>query len=217
MADEGGLSLGCRTGREALELALAAIERAGLRPGAEVAIAIDVAATALYDAALGRYRLRREGRGVTTKDMIDLVASWLAEHPIVSVEDALDEEDWAGWRNLTARLGERVTLVGDDLFTTNPGRLACGVAADCANGVLIKLNQNGTVNGTLEVLSAARTAGYRCVVSARSGGTEDSFLADSPSVRGPARSRSGPCAPPIGWRSTTSSFASPRKTAFRSR
>ena len=178
LADEGGLSPGCRSGRDALELTVAAIERAGLRPGADIAIAIDVAATALYDAELGHYRLQREGRDATTEEMIGLVASWVREYPIVSVEDALDEEDWPGWETLTARLGGSVTLIGDDLFTTNADRLARGVATGSANGVLIKLNQNGTLSGTLEVMAAARAAGYICVASARSGETEDSFLAD---------------------------------------
>lgn len=178
LADEGGLSPGCRTGRDALELLCASIERAGLTPGADIAIAIDVAATSLYDAATGRYHLRREGRQASTAEMIETVASWVDDFPIVSVEDALDEEDWSGWQTLTERLGHRVHLIGDDLFTTNPHRLAQGIERGCANGVLIKVNQNGTLTGTLDVIAAATTAGYVPVVSARSGETEDDFLAD---------------------------------------
>lgn len=178
LADEGGLSPGCRTGRDALELFCACVERAGLTPGVDIAIAIDVAATSLFDAATGDYHLRREGRRAGTAEMIDMVASWVEDFPIVSIEDALDEEDWAGWRALTERLGGRVRLIGDDLFTTNPQRLAQGIERGCANGVLVKVNQNGTLSGTLDVVAAATAAGYVPVVSARSGETEDDFLAD---------------------------------------
>jgi enolase len=178
LADEGGLSPGCETGREALELLVASVERAGLTPGADIAIAIDVAATALYDATSGVYQLRREGRSASTEDMIEMISSWVDDYPVISVEDALDEEDWEGWRTLTEQLGSRVQLVGDDLFTTNSERLSRGIAAGCANGVLVKVNQNGTLTGTLDFIAAARRAGYAPVVSARSGETEDHLLAD---------------------------------------
>ena len=178
LADEGGLSPGCRTGREALELLMTAIERAGLQPGRDVAIAIDVAAASLYDPAAGVYRLRREGRDATRDDMIDMITAWTEEFPVVSVEDPLDQEDWAGWSELTSRVGGRVHLIGDDLFATNPGRLRRGVAAGAATGVLVKVNQNGTLSGALQVVTQARLAGYVPVVSARSGETEDDLLAD---------------------------------------
>ncbi|HYU86210.1 MAG TPA: phosphopyruvate hydratase [Kribbellaceae bacterium] len=178
LADEGGLSPGCETGREALELLVASVERAGLAPGADIAIAIDVAATSLYDAASGVYQLRREGRSASTEDMIEMISSWVDDYPVISVEDALDEEDWGGWRTLTEKLGSRVRLIGDDLFTTNSERLSRGISAGCANGVLVKVNQNGTLTGTLDFIAAARRAGYAPVVSARSGETEDDFLAD---------------------------------------
>jgi len=178
LADEGGLSPGCRTGQEALELLMTGIERAKLEPGRDVAIAIDVAATSLYDRATGTYQLRREGRTATTDDMIDLVTSWIDEFPILSIEDPLDEEDWAGWTELTSRIGGRVHLIGDDLFTTNAERLRKGIASSCATGILVKLNQNGTLTGTLEVVALAREAGYVPIVSARSGETEDDLLAD---------------------------------------
>jgi len=178
LADEGGLSPGCETGREALELLVASVERAGLAPGADIAIAIDVAATSLYDAASGVYQLRREGRSASTEDMIEMISSWVDDYPVISVEDALDEEDWGGWRTLTEKLGSRVRLIGDDLFTTNSERLSRGISAGCANGVLVKVNQNGTLTGTLDFIAAARRAGYEPVVSARSGETEDDFLAD---------------------------------------
>jgi enolase len=178
LADEGGLSPGCRTGRDALELLVAAIQRAGLEPGVDIAIAIDVAATALYDSKIGVYHLRREGRQASTAEMIEMISGWVDDFPIVSIEDSLDEEDWDGWRALTARIGDRVRLIGDDLFTTNPARLAQGIANECANGVLVKVNQNGTLSGTLDVVRAAREADYVPVVSARSGETEDDLLAD---------------------------------------
>ena len=177
LADEGGLSPGCRTGREALALLVEVIERAGLVPGLDVDIAIDVAAHSFVDAR-GRYVLDREGVTLTTGQMIDMVAGWVDQFPVISIEDALDEEDWAGWAALTARLGDRVRLIGDDLFTTNAGRLARGVDERCGNGILVKANQNGTLTGTLEVVRAARQAGFTPVVSARSGETEDDFLAD---------------------------------------
>jgi enolase len=178
LADEGGLSPGCRTGREALELLMTGIERAKLEPGRDVAIAIDVAATSLYDRATGTYQLRREGRTASRDDMIDLVTSWIDEFPILSIEDPLDEEDWAGWTELTSRIGGRVHLIGDDLFTTDVERLRKGIASGCATGILVKLNQNGTLTGTLQVVALAREAGYVPVVSARSGETEDDLLAD---------------------------------------
>jgi enolase len=178
LADEGGLSPGLATGRDALLLLVESIEEAGLRPGAEAVIAIDVAATALRDRAVGNYRLQREGRAATSDEMIAVAERWVEEFPVVSIEDALDEEDWTGWQRLTARLGRRVRLVGDDLFTTNPDRLRQGIERKVANGVLVKLNQNGTLTGTLDVVAAARAAGYAPVISARSGETEDPFIAD---------------------------------------
>jgi enolase len=178
LADEGGLSPGFQAPREALQLMVDATEKAGFRPGTEMTIAIDVAATALYDREKGNYHLRREGRRASSAEMITMIKGWIAEFPVVSVEDALDEEDWPGWRLLTQELGSCVRLVGDDLFTTNRDRLARGIREGCANGVLVKLNQNGTLSGTLEVLADARNGGYAPVVSARSGETEDSFIAD---------------------------------------
>lgn len=178
LADEGGLSPGCETGTLALELLTESIAHAGLTPGRDVVIAIDVAAHSLWDAESGTYLLAREGRHVDTAEMIDTITSWVENFPVVSVEDGLDEEDWDGWKTLTDRLGDRVNLIGDDLFTTNRSRLDRGISNGAANGVLVKVNQNGTLTGTLEVISAARAAGYTPVVSARSGETEDSFISD---------------------------------------
>ena len=177
LADEGGLAPGSETGRAALQLMVESIGRAGLVPGEDIAIAIDVAATTLKTAG-GRYRLACEGRDLDTTAMIGMIDSWVRHFPVVSVEDGLDEEDWSGWRLLTERLGRRLQLVGDDLFTTNPQRLARGVREGIANGVLVKANQNGTLTGTLDVIAQAKAAGYATVVSARSGETEDAFMSD---------------------------------------
>lgn len=178
LADEGGLSPGLATGRAALELMMASIERAGLEPGHDVVIAIDVAAHSLWDAERGDYHLAREGRHVSTEEMINMMCAWVAEFPIASIEDALDEDDWDGWQQLTGQIGDRVNLIGDDLFTTNLERLSHGIDVGAGNGVLVKLNQKGTLSGTLDVVAAARAADYVPVVSARSGETEDSYISD---------------------------------------
>ena len=177
LADEGGLSPGCESGRAALQLMVESIERAGLAPGEDAAIAVDVAATTLK-VSHGRYRLGREGRELSSDSMIEMIEAWVGEFPVISVEDALDEEDWPGWKLLTERLGGNVQLVGDDLFATQPQRLARGIGEHLANAVLVKPNQNGTLSGTLDVIAQAKAAGYATIVSARSGETEDAFIAD---------------------------------------
>jgi enolase len=177
LADEGGLSPGCETGRAALQLMIESIERASLRPGKDIALAIDLAATALK-ASSSRYRLAREGRELDSAAMIAMIEDWIREFPVVSIEDGLDEEDWRGWKLLTERLSDKVQLVGDDLFTTNAQRLAHGIDEGIGNGVLIKANQNGTLTGTLDVIAQAKAAGYATIVSARSGETEDAFMSD---------------------------------------
>jgi enolase len=177
LADEGGISPGVASGREALEMMMACIERAGLRPGEDVVIAIDVAATTLVQPD-GTYRLAREGRTLGADEMIGMLDEWVRDFPVVSIEDGLAEEDWANWGALTGRLGGHVQLVGDDLFTTNGERLARGIAMGAANGVLVKANQNGTLTGAIDVIIAARRAGYATIVSARSGETEDTFMSD---------------------------------------
>jgi enolase len=176
LADEGGLSPGSASTVAALELLVAAIERAGLRPGHDVGIALDVAATSLRDAD-SNYRLAREGRTLSSAEMIAEVAGWVERFPIVSVEDGLHEDDWAHWPELTRRLG-RIQVVGDDLFCTNPGRIQRGIDGGSANSVLIKVNQNGTLSGSLEAMRMARAAGYSTVISARSGETSDAFMSD---------------------------------------
>jgi len=177
LADEGGLSPGFATSRAALQMMVASIERAGLRPGEDIAIAIDVAASALKQPD-GSYRFAREGRDLGRAEMVSMMEAWLLEFPVASIEDGFDQEDWVGWKALSARFGDRLQLVGDDLFATNPQRLARGVREGIANGVLIKANQNGTLTGTLEVIAQAKAAGYATIVSARSGETEDVFMSD---------------------------------------
>jgi enolase len=177
LADEGGLSPGLETGRAALQMMVEAIERAGLKPGVDIAIAIDVAASTLKGTD-GRYRCGREGVQRTGAEMIAMLSSWVDEFPVISIEDGLDEEDWSGWAALTGALGPTVQLVGDDLFATNAERLRRGIVAGVANGVLVKANQNGTLSGTLDVIAQARSAGYATIVSARSGETEDAFMSD---------------------------------------
>jgi enolase len=162
--------------REAVELLVAAIEKAGYKPGTEIALALDVAASEL--AENGSYRLAREGRTLSASQMVDLYAEWLDAYPIISIEDGLAEDDWEGWAELTERLGTRVQLVGDDLFVTNTERLGRGIAAGCANAILIKVNQIGTLTETLEAIELARSAGYASIVSHRSGETEDTTIAD---------------------------------------
>ena len=177
LADEGGLAPGCETARAALQLMMESIERAGLVPGDDMAIAIDVAATTLRRPD-SRYRLAREGRELARDAIIEMIEGLVHDFPVVSVEDALDEEDWHGWKDLTTRLGRALQLVGDDLFTTNPARVERGIGEGVANAVLVKANQNGTLTGTLRVIAQARAAGYATIVSARSGETEDAFMSD---------------------------------------
>jgi enolase len=177
LADEGGLSPGLASGAAALRMMTEAIEAAGFQPGVDVGIAIDVAASTLCDKQ-GSYRFAREGVQRSSDEAIELLAAWVREAPVVSIEDGLDEEDWSAWTRLTQRLGAQVQLVGDDLFATNAQRVQRGIASGVANGVLVKANQNGTVSGTLGVIALARAAGYATVVSARSGETEDAFMSD---------------------------------------
>ncbi|GIF73554.1 phosphopyruvate hydratase [Asanoa siamensis] len=173
VADEGGLGLRLPTNRAALELVVDGIEAAGLT--GRVGLALDLAATEFF--ADGAYQLRREGRHLTAAELVDEVASWCVDYPVLSVEDPLAEDDWAGWAAVTARL-PGVQLVGDDLFVTDLSRLSRGVSAGVANAVLVKPNQNGLVSGAAAVVAAARSAGYRTIVSARSGETEDAWVAD---------------------------------------
>lgn len=177
VGDEGGYGPRLKSNREAVEFVMRAIEAAGLAPGSDVTIALDVAATHFYRA--GGYSLAAEqGQRLASSQMIDRLESWVREFPITSIEDGLAESDWNGWQELTARLGNRVMLVGDDLFATNPKLVQRGIDEKVANSVLIKLNQIGTLTETLNTMLLARRHGYACIVSARSGETEDDFLSD---------------------------------------
>ena len=182
--DEGGFAPSLPSNEAALEIVVRAIEAAGYRPGEDVGIALDPATTELVEPGSGadgaptRYVLAREGRTLDSGEMIDLWADWAARYPIVSIEDGLAEDDWAGWSALTARLGDRIQLVGDDLLVTNPERIRRGITERAANSVLIKLNQIGTLTETVEAIETARRAGWTAVVSHRSGETEDTTIAD---------------------------------------
>ena len=179
VGDEGGVAPNLGSNGEALDLILASIEAAGYRPGEDVALALDCAATELFDRATGEYDFSASGEGrKSAAELVEMYADWLDRYPIVSIEDGLDEDDWAGWRLLTERIGDRIQLVGDDIFVTNVDRLKRGIDEGVANSILIKLNQIGTVTETLEAIRTAAEAGYTSVISHRSGETEDTFIAD---------------------------------------
>ena len=175
--DEGGFApnLGSATKRPS-QIIIEAIEQAGYKPGGDIALALDCAATELYED--GKYNLKGEGRILTGAEMVDFYARWVDKYPIISIEDACSEDDWDTWKLLTDRIGGHVQLVGDDLFVTNTTRLAKGIASGTANSILIKVNQIGTLTETLDAIEMAKRAGYTAVVSHRSGETEDSTIAD---------------------------------------
>ena len=174
--DEGGFAPSLRHNEEAVEVLLEAIARAGYEPGVDVAIALDPATSELY--ADGRYTLEGEGRVLSSLELVDLWAEWVAKYPIISIEDGMAEDDWEGWRALTERLGSRIQLVGDDLFVTNVRRLEQGFERRAANSVLIKVNQVGTLSETLDAIALAASHAYSSVISHRSGETEDTTIAD---------------------------------------
>ena len=177
-ADEGGFGPALANNQEALQILDAAVEAAGLHPGEDIVYALDVAATHFFDATDRRYHLRSENARLDAAELGAYVGELAAAHPIASVEDPFAEDDWDAWRSFTARFGDRLQVVGDDLFTTSLERLNRGIGERSANAILIKMNQIGTITETLEVLARAKEAGFRTVVSARSGETEDTALAD---------------------------------------
>ncbi len=176
VGDEGGYAPSLGSNEDAIAAVVAAIERAGYTPGEQIAVALDPASTELYGD--GSYTLAREGRALSTAELVDFWADWADRYPIVSLEDGLAEDDWEGWNALTARLGERVQLVGDDLLVTNTERLARGIRERAASSILIKLNQIGTLTETIEAVEMAQRAGWTAVISHRSGETEDTTIAD---------------------------------------
>ncbi len=179
VGDEGGFGPKLPTNEQAIDVILDALNAEGLRPGQDVAIALDVASSHFYDPATKKYRLAATGDDSLNSDgMVDLLARWVGKYPIVSIEDGMAEDDWEGWAKLTARLGGQVQLIGDDLFATQSARVQTGIDYHAANAVLIKVNQVGTLTETFDAMRLARKHGYRCIVSARSGETEDATIAD---------------------------------------
>ncbi len=177
VGDEGGFAPALGSNEQAIDMIAAAIETAGYRIGDEIVLAVDAAASELRTDD-GRYELVREGRALTRAELIDLWSAWTARFPIVSIEDGLDQEDWAGWRALTAAIGDRVQLVGDDLLVTNTERLRRAIDERAANSILIKVNQIGTLSETMDAVQMAQQAGFTAVISHRSGETEDTTIAD---------------------------------------
>ena len=178
VGDEGGFAPSLNSNREAIELVLRSVETAGYLPGKQVFFGLDVAASELFDESDNTYVLDREGRSLTSDELISLYSEWVSEYPILSIEDGLDEDDWDGWVRLTEKLGNKVQLVGDDLFVTNISRIEKGEIARAGNSVLLKPNQIGTITETLQALERTRSANWGAVMSHRSGETEDSIIAD---------------------------------------
>jgi enolase len=189
VGDEGGFAPNLASNREAIELVLRAIEQAGYRPGEQIAIALDPAASEFYEK--GRYELAGEGKSLSSEEMVEFWADWCGRYPIVSIEDGLAEQDWEGWARLTKKLGAKVQLVGDDLFVTNPAILAQGIEKGVANAILVKVNQIGTLTETLEAIRVAKAAGYAAVISHRSGETEDTTIADLAVATGAGQIKTG--------------------------
>ena len=178
VGDEGGFAPNFTTNEEPLKYIVEACEKAGYKPGEDIMFAMDPASTEFYDAERGIYVLAGEDRELTSEEMVEYWATLVEKYPIISIEDGMAEEDWDGWKALTDRIGDKVQLVGDDLFVTNPKRLAKGIELGCANAILVKVNQIGSLTEALEAVQMAKQAGYACVMSHRSGETEDVTIAD---------------------------------------
>ena len=192
VGDEGGFAPSLKANEEAVELVLEAIQKAGYKPGEEVFLALDPAASEFYED--GRYTLRKERRTFSSEEMVEFYAGWVEKYPIISIEDGLSEDDWEGWKLLASRLGDKIQLVGDDLFVTNVERIKKGIELGLANAVLIKPNQIGTLTETLEALALARYAGWGAIISHRSGETEDVTIAHLAVAVGTGQIKTGaPC------------------------
>lgn len=178
VGDEGGYAPKLSSNEEAIQLVIKAIKQAGYKPGVDIFLALDVASSEFYNAESNRYELKSENKQLTSKELVSYYESICSKHPIVSIEDGLAEDDWDGWKYLTLRLGNRVQLVGDDLFVTNTERLQKGISSNIANAILIKVNQIGTLTETFAAIEMAKKAGYAAVISHRSGETEDTTIAD---------------------------------------
>jgi enolase len=192
VGDEGGFAPALKKNSDAVELILKAIEKAGYHPGEHIALALDPASSGFFEK--GYYHLRTEGRKVTSEEMVEMYGNWIRKYPIIVLEDGLAEDDWAGWKLLNEKLGNKIELVGDDLFATNVKRIEHGIAENVANAVLIKLNQIGTLTETIAAIEMARKAGWGAMVSHRSGETVDSFIADFTVAMGTGHLKTGaPC------------------------
>jgi enolase len=190
VGDEGGFAPNLKSNEEALEVILEAIQAAGYKPGEQVAVALDPAASEFFEN--GKYVFKKSDKSVRSPEqMVEFWADWVRQYPIISIEDGLAEDDWSGWKTMTQALGGKVQLVGDDLFVTNTQRLARGIKEGIANSILIKLNQIGTVTETIEAIEMARQAGYTAIVSHRSGETEDAFIADFVVAMGTGQIKTG--------------------------
>jgi enolase len=189
VGDEGGFAPAMESNEAALQAVLEAISKAGYKPGEEIALALDVAASEFFDGKSKKYSFDKKPRDAA--EMIDLYASWASKYPLVSIEDGLDQNDWDGWKRLTDKLGQRVQLVGDDFFVTNTKRLEQGIAAGSANSILVKVNQIGTLTETLDAVDTAHRAGYTSIISHRSGETEDAFIADLAVATGAGQIKTG--------------------------
>lgn len=178
VGDEGGFAPNFTTNEEPLKYIVEACEKAGYKPGSDIMFAMDPASTEFYNAETGKYVLAGEGRELTSAEMVDYWEALVQKYPIISIEDGMAEEDWDGWKALTDRIGDKVQLVGDDLFVTNPKRLAMGIEKGVANSILVKVNQIGSLTETMKAVDMAHRAGYTAVLSHRSGETEDTTIAD---------------------------------------
>jgi enolase 1/2/3 len=192
VGDEGGFAPSLKANVEAIDLILEAIEQAGFHPGREVALALDPAASEFFDKEKGKYIFKKSDKSAkSSQDMVRFWSDWARQYPIVSIEDGLAEDDWEGWRTLTEQLGEKIQLVGDDLFVTNTERLTRGIDEGAANSILIKVNQIGTISETLDAIDLARRNAYTAVISHRSGETEDTFIADLAVATGVGQIKTG--------------------------
>ena len=192
VGDEGGFAPNLKSNEEALEVVMEAITQAGYRPGEQIGIALDPAASEFYDQKKQKYVFKKSDRSERAPaEMVEFWANWVRQYPIVSLEDGMAEDDWEGWRMLTGSLGQKIQLVGDDLFVTNTTRLSEGIAKGIANSILIKVNQIGTLTETLDAIKMAAGAGYTCVISHRSGETEDAFIADLAVATGAGQIKTG--------------------------
>jgi len=191
VGDEGGFAPNLRSNEEAIEVILEAIEKTGYQAGKDIFIALDVASSEIYDPKTGLYSLAGEGRTLNSDEIVDFYADWIAKYPIVSLEDGMDENDWEGWQKLYAKLGNKVQLVGDDLTVTNPVRLQKAIDMDAMNSILIKLNQIGTLTETMDTIKMAHENNMTCVISHRSGETEDTTIADLAVATGVGQIKTG--------------------------